>query len=246
MSIAAASDTGRARKNNEDSYFIYQNEALIGGCVADGMGGHNSGELASAMACDLIKQYIISRFSPAMDYMEMSELIRRAFVNANTEIYKRSKAEPQNSGMGTTGSMAVIYKSKLIVAHVGDSRVYKLKGGNIYRITEDHSFVGELVRMGEINEQTARLHPNRNYITRALGAEPDVRVDMHIEQYDRETIVICSDGLSNMVSDEQIQSLIAENETLKEGAAALIELANRKGGNDNITLIIFDNSSDKE
>ena len=125
MGFAAKSDIGKHKKNNEDSFFKYQNEKVTGGMVADGMGGHNSGEIASKMMCTIVKQYIISEYDPSLDYMEMAELIKAAFAEANLEIYRASSIK-ENEGMGTTATLAFIYDGKLITAHVGDSRCYKI------------------------------------------------------------------------------------------------------------------------
>ena len=240
MEISAVTDVGRQRKNNEDSYFVYRNDKLSGAMVADGMGGHNAGEVASAMATDLIKNCIISRYNPKMDYMEMAELIRTAFNIANNKIFEKAKNK-DNVGMGTTATLAFVYDSKLIIAHIGDSRCYKITDDEICQLTNDHSYVGELMRSGVITESDARIHPNRNMITRAMGTEPGVRVDMDILPYNGETIVLCSDGLSNMLSDEQIKNLINTNDDLDYALELMIELANKKGGNDNITVAAIRN-----
>lgn len=238
MKIVAQSDIGKHREINEDSYFVYQNDNLIGGFVADGMGGHQAGEVASTMVASIVKDYIISEFNTKMDYVETGEMIRQAFLAANQQIYQYAKKNENLVGMGTTASLAIIYQDKLIVAHVGDSRVY-LIGDGIRQITHDHSFVEELLRRGEITRQDASTHPNRNYITRAVGAEDTVKVDITITAYQGETVLLCSDGLTNMVSNQQIQEIIQENEDLQEAARKLIALANKKGGKDNITVVAF-------
>lgn len=239
MEFAAVSDVGLQRKNNEDNYFIYRNERLFGAMVADGMGGHNSGEIASKMACDIIKQYIIANFDPNMDYMEIAELIRTSFITANFEIYDASSGK-ENSGMGTTATLALVYEGKLIIAHVGDSRCYKITGDKIEQLTEDHSFVGELLRMGKISEDDARFHPNKNVITRAIGTEKTLKVDINVLKYNYEEILLCSDGLSNMLSDEQIKEFAKEDD-LKKSLQNMVDLANKKGGFDNITVVAFRN-----
>ncbi len=240
MEISAVTDVGRQRKNNEDSYFTYHNDMLVGGMVADGMGGHNCGEVASKMASDLIKQYIITQYDPKMDYMEIAELIRIAFVKANTEIYNKSLKE-EYLGMGTTATLAMVYNKKLITAHVGDSRCYKIINNKIKQITNDHSFVAELLRKGQISEIAAQYHPNKNVITRALGAESFIKIDMNIQDYDNQAILLCSDGLTNMLSDTQITEILNENENLDDALQKMVTLANKKGGNDNITVVAFRN-----
>ena len=239
MRIGAKSDIGRYRKLNEDNYFIYRNERLLGGMVADGMGGYNSGEIASKMATELVKCGIMDGFDPEMDYIEFSELLRRAFLEANEEIFRKSKCE-EHDGMGTTAVAAFVYNNKLITANIGDSRVYSIEGEKIRQITKDHSYVEELLDNGTITPENAKNHPQRNYITRALGTDRFVKSDISISDYSGEIIVICSDGLTNLVSDEQIMRIVLENDDFDEAEDALIELANKKGGTDNITCVIFE------
>ncbi len=240
MRIGALTDIGRYRKLNEDNFFIYRNERLVGGMVADGMGGHNAGEVASKMATELVKSTVIEGFSPNMDYMELSELIRRAIRYANEEIYRRSNVEQNTTGMGTTAAVAFVFSGKLITANVGDSRVYLVKDNQIKQITNDHSYVEELVRRGEISAENAKNHPQKNYITRALGTEKFVQSDILVTGYNGETVLICSDGLTNLVSDEQILDIILKNDDFEVAAQELVRLANQKGGADNITCVIFD------
>ncbi len=240
MEFAAMTDIGRQRKNNEDSYFVYKNKSLSGGMVADGMGGENAGEVASKMASDIIKQYIICNYSPDMDYMAIAELIRTAFFTANREIYKKAQTDGF-SGMGTTATLALVYEGKLIISHIGDSRCYLYSDGKMKQITNDHSYVGELVRRGQISERDALNHPNRNLITRALGTDVILKVDMNIVSYSGETVLLCSDGLTNMLSDEQMADIIKNSGSYETAIENMIQLANKKGGRDNITVIIFGN-----
>lgn len=240
MEFAAMTDIGRQRKNNEDSYFVYKNKLLSGGMVADGMGGENAGEIASKMASDIIKQHIIQNYSPDMDYMAIAELIRTAFFIANREIYKKAQTK-EYSGMGTTATLALIYEGKLIISHIGDSRCYLYSDGKLKQLTNDHSFVGELVRMGQISELDARNHPNRNLITRALGADVILKIDMNIINYSGEAVLLCSDGLTNMLSDDQIADILKNSESYDKAIKEMIQLANKKGGRDNITVIVFGN-----
>ncbi|MBQ7794231.1 MAG: Stp1/IreP family PP2C-type Ser/Thr phosphatase [Clostridia bacterium] len=240
MRIGAKTDIGRYRKLNEDSYFIYRNERLVGGMVADGMGGHNAGEVASKMAAELVKSGIMDGFDPNMDYVELGELVRRSILYANEEIYRKSRVEQNTTGMGTTAAAAFVFAGKLITANVGDSRVYTVKNGTIKQVTRDHSFVEELVELGEISPENAKNHPQKNYITRALGTEEFVKTDILINSYDGEIVVICSDGLTNLVSDEQILDIVTHNDDFETAAAELVKLANQKGGADNITCVVFD------
>lgn len=239
MRIGAKSDIGRYRKLNEDSFFIYRNEKLVGGMVADGMGGHEAGEVASRMAADLVKEGIMDGFDPELDYVEFSEVVRRAVVNANEEIYRKNKLSQGEKNMGTTAAAAFVFRGKLITVNVGDSRVYAV-GDGIRQVTRDHSYVEELVERGEITKESARTHPQKNYITRAIGTDEFVKADVLIQTYNGEIIVICSDGLTNLVSDEQIMNIVKTHEDFDDAAAELVELANKKGGTDNITCVVFD------
>ena len=245
MRMGACSDTGKVRKINEDSFFSYRNDLLIGAMVADGMGGHAKGEVASKMATMIVKDHIIRKFNPDMDHVELGEMIRRALIEANAEIYEYARRKEDASGMGTTASMAFIYKDKLIVVHVGDSRVYTVKNGEIQQITTDHSLVQELLSRGRITSDDAKNHPQKNIITRAIGSEPSIKVDVRIVNYNDETVIVSSDGLTNLVSDKQIMEIISECDDLQEGTEALVALANKKGGPDNITCIAFDRKKDE-
>lgn len=240
MRMGAISDKGRVRAKNEDSFFSYRNENLIGGMVADGMGGHNTGEVASKMTTMIVKDHIIAKFNPEMEYAEVGEMIRRAFIESNAEVYEYAIHHPENNGMGTTASMAFIYRNKLIAIHVGDSRVYVINKKSIRQITTDHSLVQELLNRGKISLDDAKSYPNKNVITRAIGTEPSIKVDVTIEDYNGETVFVCSDGLTNLVSDEQIMNILNYNEDLQTGVEELVALANKKGGMDNITCVAFD------
>ena len=240
MRIGECTDIGRMRDTNEDSYFSYLNENLVGGMVADGMGGHNAGELASRMTTMIVKDSIIQKFNPDLNYIDCGEIIRRAFVDANEEIFEYAKHHKEAEGMGTTASSGFIYKNKLITVHVGDSRVYTVTPEEIKQITTDHSYVQELLRHGTITADDVKTHPQKNIITRAIGTEPTIKIDVNIRDYKGEVVFICSDGLSNLVGDEQIFEIINQNDDLQMAMVKLVELANKKGGNDNITCIAFD------
>ncbi len=240
MRMGECTDIGRMRDTNEDSYFSYLNENLVGGMVADGMGGHNAGELASRMTTMLVKDSIIQKFNPDLNYIDCGEIIRHAFLDANEEIFEYAKHHKEAEGMGTTASLGFVFKNKLITAHVGDSRVYTVTKDEIKQITTDHSYVQELLRRGTITEEDVKTHPQKNIITRAIGTEPTIKVDINIKDYIGEVVFICSDGLSNLVSDEQIFEVINQNEDLQIAMVKLVELANKKGGNDNITCLAFD------
>lgn len=236
MKFAAVSDIGRIRKINEDTYFVSENEKFPYIMVADGMGGHEAGEVASRMMADIIENHLYKNLDEDMDYVEAGEAVRQAFIAANSIIYTYSKNHYKVMGMGTTATLAMVFKGKIIVAHVGDSRGYKINNNEIKQITRDHSYVMELVAMGELTEQEAKHHPKKNYITRAIGAEDVVRVDITIKPYNGEIIFLCSDGLTNFVEDNEIFEHMVNNPTLEKGINELIGLANERGGRDNITI----------
>ena len=246
MKFGECTDIGRMRMANEDSYFTYMNAKLVGAMVADGMGGQNAGEVASKMTTMIVKDCIIRKFSPNMNYVECGEMIRRAFIEANEEILEYARHHEEAQGMGTTASMGFIYNKKLITVHVGDSRVYTVTPDEIKQITTDHSYVQELIRRGEITSEDARNHPQKNIITRAIGTDPTLKVDLGIKDYNGETVFICSDGLSNLVTDETIKDIINKNDDLQTAMVELVELANKKGGNDNITCVAFNLDREEE
>jgi len=239
MQYGASSDVGKKRKINEDSYYIEtetENPYII---VADGMGGHMAGEVASRMAVDIISNHIAKYLVEGLDYVEAAEVIRRAFLSANTIIYDYSAQHYKVMGMGTTATLSMIYGEKLLTVHVGDSRSYAVSGDKIRQITRDHSYVQELVAMGRLTPQEAKNSPNRNFITRAMGAEEKVKPDVFIEPYSGEKLLLCSDGLTNFVEDEELLEILNKDNDLQRAADAMIALANERGGLDNITAAVM-------
>ncbi|MEA4847740.1 MAG: Stp1/IreP family PP2C-type Ser/Thr phosphatase, partial [Clostridiaceae bacterium] len=209
--------------------------------VADGMGGHNAGEVASSMAVQEIASYIRKNIEVLMlGHNEIQELVRNAIFYANDKIYKTSILKSNCLGMGTTLSMVLAKGSSIYIGHVGDSRIYLIRGKDISRLTEDHSLVAELIKAGTIKPEEAYNHPQKNVITRALGTEysiePDVsRRDMQWGDF----ILICTDGLSNAVYEEDMVSIIEAASDLNEACELLIEKAKEKGGFDNITAVVI-------
>lgn len=239
MRFGAITDIGMRRKINEDSYCIHNKEIFPYAVVADGMGGHQAGEIASRMAVDVIEDYLNKNLNEALDYVEAGETIRQSFISANSIIYNYAKNHYKVMGMGTTATLAMIYQNKIITANVGDSRAYKVSNTDIQQLTRDHSYVQELVMRGEISPEMAKHHPKKNYITRAMGAEDTVKVDISIKPYNGETLVLCSDGLTNFVDDEEILSHVKRKKALQKSAEDLTALANSRGGSDNITIVAF-------
>ncbi len=239
MRFGAITDIGMRRKINEDSYCIHNEEVFPYAVVADGMGGHQAGEIASKMAVDIIEDYLNKNLNEALDYVEVGEVVRQSFISANSIIYNYAKNHYKVMGMGATATLAMIYQNKIITANVGDSRAYKIDKNGIQQLTRDHSYVQELVLRGEISPEMAKHHPKKNYITRAMGAEDIVKVDIAIKPYDGEVLVLCSDGLTNFVDDDEIRAHIEQKKALQESAEDLTALANSRGGSDNITIVAF-------
>mgnify|MGYP002799242975 FL=1 len=247
MSVYSATDVGQMRKMNQDYVFVSENP--VGNLpnlfvVADGMGGHNAGDFASSHAV----QILVDEIRKDADFNPI-KVLRHAIETANTAILDRAQKEEGLRGMGTTIVAATIVGHYAYVANVGDSRLYLIQG-KIRQITKDHSLVQEMVRMGEIKPEEARNHPDKNIITRALGAERTVDIDFFdLKMEPGSTILMCSDGLSNMVEDSKIEEIILDqtNELPKKGERLLSE-ANRNGGKDNIAVILvepFTNEVDK-
>lgn len=238
MKVVAVTDSGR-RGNNEDSFFKYSNDRFYGGLVADGMGGHNKGDMASKLAADIIKDYIMTGFNVTMDSFDVSELIRTAILKANEKIYSMSVKNPICKGMGSTVTLSMVFDRWLITAHVGDSRAYLINDKEIVRITRDHSYVSELIERGTISEEEAKRHPKRNCITRAVGTERSIIVDINVREYNGETVLVCSDGLWAYIEDEKMMRLIKDAKNLEEAAEQLVEMALLNGSSDNITALVF-------
>jgi TIGR00048: radical SAM enzyme, Cfr family len=239
MRIYSATDVGQKRKMNQD--YVFASEGPVGNLpnlftVADGMGGHNAGDYASSHAVRIL----VDEIREDADYNPV-KVIRHAIEAANTEIRNRAQEDENLRGMGTTMVVATIVDQYAYVANVGDSRLYVIQDG-IRQVTRDHSLVQEMVRMGEISEAEARNHPDKNIITRALGAEKTVDVDFFDLKLEKGcTILMCSDGLSNMVEDEKIQEIISDPEAdIDQKGSALLREANQNGGKDNIAVVLVE------
>jgi PPM family protein phosphatase len=235
LSAGFATNRGLVRRTNEDSFLVRKGLYV----VCDGMGGARGGEVASQMACE--RMAAIDPVSAGKDEL------RAAIVSANESISARSLAEPRLLGMGTTLTLALIREDTLLLGHVGDSRAYLLHEGALRQITDDHSWVGEMVRRGELTVAEAAVHPHRSVITKALGtdgdAEPDL-VEVALEPGDR--LLLCSDGLSGMVSSDSIQELLRRADGAQAVADALVEVAIKGGGEDNVTVVVVDVVADKD
>ena len=239
MRISSATDVGQKRKMNQD--YVFVSEGPVGNLpnlftVADGMGGHNAGDYASSHAVRIL----VDEIREDADYNPV-KVIRHAIEAANTEIRNRAQEDANLRGMGTTMVVATIVDQYAYIANVGDSRLYVISD-EIRQITKDHSLVQEMVRMGEISEEEARNHPDKNIITRALGAEKTVDVDFFDLKLEKDcTILMCSDGLSNMVEDSKIQEIISDPEAdIDQKGNALLREANQNGGKDNIAIVLVE------
>ncbi len=229
VDFAAASDVGRVRKANEDNYYV-RSPLFV---VADGMGGAQAGEVASQIAADSFKDELDESLAPEP---RLATVVRRA----NQEINRQAQSDQDYHGMGTTLTAALLGDDELTIAHVGDSRAYRLRGGELERLTRDHSLVGEMVRRGAITEAEAEVHPQRSILTRALGPEPEVDVDtLSHGVKPGDVYLLCSDGLTGMVSDAKIAEEMGSGKPMREVADTLIRAANEGGGVDNITVVAF-------
>jgi serine/threonine protein phosphatase PrpC len=234
LRTAAHTDVGLRRRGNEDRYAL---DAQLGLClVADGMGGHSAGQVASTLAAEAVVTAL--REGKGAD-ATAAEKLRAAIEAANHAIYAASRQKSEYMGMGTTVVALLVEGDRAAIAHVGDSRAYRVRGGRIRQLTDDHSIVGELLRRHEISADDAREHPHRHVLTRALGVRGHVQPDLaELTLAPGDRFVLCSDGLTNHVEDHEIAKLASEAADLEAGCAALIELANRRGGEDNITVVL--------
>jgi protein phosphatase len=229
--VGVASDIGQVREGNEDAYLVVA--PLY--AVADGMGGHRGGEVASSLALETVQQLFERREGTLSDQV----------ARANRAVYDRSQSDRSVSGMGTTLTAALIEGDELHLVHVGDSRAYLLHDGRLAQLTEDHTLVRRMVEEGEITPEEAETHPHRSILTRALGVDESVQVDegdLRVETGDR--LLLCTDGLTGMVPEEQIREIMLEAEDPQEVVERLVKVANRAGGIDNITAVIVDFAED--
>lgn len=238
MEVGACSHIGRVREINEDSYYISDSNLPLY-LIADGMGGHNAGEIASQSAIDIIRDYVLEKVGQTeyIDENLIPGILKDAITYANCEIFSKSMEEDGYHGMGTTLTVVLVL-SEVYIGHVGDSRAYIIGRNEIKQLTQDHSLVAELLRNGSITEDEAKVHPQRNIITRALGTEESIKVDLYkIGLKSKEALVLCTDGLSNLVSPEEIKDVIQSSSQMQSACDQLVSLANERGGYDNITVV---------
>jgi protein phosphatase len=230
-------DIGERRRINQD--YVYCSETAVGilpnlFVVADGMGGHNAGDYASRFCVEFFRRKI-----EESDMVSPIQAIKSALAETNKALLGEAEQQIELEGMGTTFVVATIFDKEMYVANIGDSRLYVI-GNEMKQITEDHSLVEAMVKTGEIKRSEARVHPNKNIITRALGANEEVESDFfEVSLEEGDIVLMCSDGLTNMLEDETIEQIIRENEDLETAAATLVNHANQNGGKDNIAVIII-------
>ncbi len=226
--VGATTDVGRVRDHNEDGFLVAEDLGLI--AVADGMGGHRGGEVASATALEALRIAFLA-----------GATIEDSVGAANEAVHDQSIADPNLRGMGTTITAGALADGSLVLGHVGDSRAYLLREGVLQRVTTDHSLVEELIRAGEITEAEAETDPRRSMITRALGLDSGVEVDVvEVVLADGDRFLFCSDGLTNMVSEDDLSRNLVETDDPQDVARDLIDAANAAGGVDNITVVVID------
>jgi len=241
--ILAKSDIGKAREMNQDSYYIsdLEKDDIKLYILADGMGGYKCGEIASSLAVANTRNYIFNNFKNIKKDREgILELIKDAIEYANKIVHEKSQEDEELHDMGTTLDICLIYNNKAFIGHVGDSRVYRIRKNIIRRLTVDHSYVENLVREGTITKEEAYNHPKKNMLMKALGCNSLVEPDLICKGFFKDDLILmCSDGLTNMLRENEIYNLLLKNPEKPE--EALINNANELGGYDNITVIIIDN-----
>ena len=240
LQVYTKTDIGLVRKENQDSaaYSVISNDC-IWAVVCDGMGGVSGGKIASSLAVEHISEVLEKAYRDDLHGEQLSALLIRAVDEANSMIYRCAMENPDYAGMGTTCDLALVRGSAVHIVHVGDSRTYSVRGRNILQLTEDHSVVQEMVNRGEITPDEALRHPNKHYITRAIGVNHEVHIDYIEAEYEQgDVILICSDGLSNYVSKADMIRVVNEckGDLMVD---TLVELAKRHGGHDNITVTVI-------
>jgi protein phosphatase len=250
MKIAykAVSDVGRKRKGNEDSLFVNPEQNLF--VVADGMGGHAAGEIASKVAVDAINEFVCLTggdeeitwpFGLDENISYDGNRLKTAIRYANRKVLEATKEKSEYEGMATTVAAVLVDGDSANLGHVGDSRVYLVRDGQISQLTSDHSWVNEQIQSGVISADQARTHPLRNVVTRALGGKPDLQVDMQLHKAQKgDILLLCSDGLTTMIADDEIARVVGDaGGEVEKAANALVASANAKGGEDNITVLLI-------
>ncbi|MFS0688146.1 Stp1/IreP family PP2C-type Ser/Thr phosphatase [Sporosarcina sp. 179-K 8C2 HS] len=241
MRFEVVTDIGQKRTVNEDSAAVFEiQDGPTLAVVADGMGGHRGGDFASSTAVRILgEQFMKVDNLASMEEEDWKDWLQDTVLQVNRTIFEIAEKDVEYKGMGTTLDAVLIYENKALVTHIGDSRVYTINRNEILQITKDHSFVNILLDSGEITEEEAARHPQRNWIMRAVGSEKSISPDFYQIQLDEQTyLLICTDGLSNKVDNERIKAIVTSDGDLHEKAVKLVELANEMGGEDNISVIL--------
>lgn len=244
MEMVQRTDIGRVREHNEDSIGLFSiSDELTLAVVADGLGGHSAGEVASLEAVKIFEQEsgdFLNKYSPK----QLGEHLALTIGKANEKVYRLAHDKNKLTGMGTTVVSAFVYQEQFIVAHVGDSRAYLLHDDGLYQMTEDHTFVNFLIKNGQLTEEEAYTHPKRSVLTRAVGTTEEVDIDISDNRWSQDDILLlCSDGLTSMISDRDIGLVLSSTSmNLEEKGDRLVELALDAGGTDNISLILLQNT----
>ncbi len=228
MRVGVMTHIGQVRAVNQDAYLV-QDSIMA---VADGMGGHQAGEVASQLALEVIETWPFDAEHPQAS-------LRQAFAEANSQVFELAQRDPNMAGMGTTLSLAWLIHDKAYLAHIGDSRIYKFHGEGLEQITRDHSVVGELLRSGALSEEEALVHPHRNVLTRSLGTGPVTSFDLHeVSLRVGEGLFLCTDGLYSLIQSAELAAAIRDADDPQSAMEGLVALANQRGGHDNITALL--------
>lgn len=241
MFICACSDVGKIRDINQDAYYYVEDDKLPIFIVADGMGGHKAGEVASNLAIStIIRYYEDSKEKIIAKDMFIPQFLNESVELANDNLIEEALGDDELKGMGTTVTMCLILDNEVYIGHVGDSRAYLLRDGELIQITQDHSLVGELLRIGSITKDEAVNHPKKNIITRALGSNPKINVDVFNRELKKDDkIILCTDGLTNMVTEDKILEILLSDENSSATCSTLVNISNEAGGIDNTTIMII-------
>lgn len=238
MKIVAKTDRGHVRETNQDAYAVGEfSDEVVWAVVCDGMGGAAGGNIASALAVKVISDKINASYREKMRDVSIKNMLDSALTAANIEVYDMADAKPELHGMGTTVVCAIVRDNQAFIAHAGDSRAYVLTDGTINQITTDHSMVQDLLSRGKITDEQAANHPNKNIITRAVGVDKSIEIDFdQVDLDDNSTLILCTDGLSNYVSNDEIVEIMSDGKHYAF-ADRLVQKANENGGGDNITVV---------
>ncbi|WP_318615476.1 Stp1/IreP family PP2C-type Ser/Thr phosphatase [Sporosarcina sp. YIM B06819] len=245
MQFGILSDVGKKRTVNEDSAAVFTlPNGIILAVIADGMGGHLGGDYASSTAIQVIgEQFMELDMANFEDEQNWAEWLREVVNHVNRLLYNHANENEDLKGMGTTLEAALIRGRNCLISHTGDSRVYAINDNGILQVTRDHSYVNVLLDSGEITEEEAAVHPQKNWIMKAIGSEKTIEPDHYsIELNDKSYLLLCTDGLSNKVDQRLIQEVILEDTTLHDKVKKLVDLANNRGGEDNISVILIDST----